>query len=177
MCSLSYFKSNSNSLLWNWWLLSLKKKSWRTFDIFNLNSLGQTSLSAMINLSLPYWWKGKMLRMSILSLYYRTGRWIKLTSTLEELIYLSSVLRLVVNEWIFFEFSCKLNWQKPHLWSNPKFTWNYYYCQTYGIFMRIHQIFSCKMEDCFDGFLINAYVFKKDLLFCTSCWNDFRFPE
>lgn len=32
----------------------------------------------------------------------------------------------------------------------------------HGIFMRIHQIFSCKMEDCFDGFLINAYVFKKD---------------
>lgn len=134
----------------------IKKKSLRTFVIFNLNSLGQTVCPQW--LIYLYHIDERVKCWECQSYHYITGRWIKLTSTLEELIYLSSVLRLVVNEWIFFEFSCKLNWQKPHLWSNLKFTWNYYYCQTYGIFMRIHQIFSCKMEDCFDGFLINAYV-------------------
>lgn len=132
----------------------IKKKSLRTFVIFNLNSLGQTVCPQW--LIYLYHIDERVKCWECQSYHYITGRWIKLTSTLEELIYLSSVLRLV--EWIFFEFSYKLNWQKPHLWSNPKFTWNYYYCQTYGIFMRIHQIFSCKMEDCFDGFLINAYV-------------------
>lgn len=72
-------------------------------------------------------------------------------------------IRRIDNEWIFFKFSCRLKIDKNHIFELT---------HSPGIiiiakhkFMRIHYIFSCKIEDCLDVFWLMYMSLKKTCCF------------
>lgn len=73
-------------------------------------------------------------------------------------------IRRIDNEWIFFKFSCRLKIDKNHIFELTQNSPGIIIIAKHK-FMRIHQILSCKIEDCLDVFLLMYMSLKKTCCF------------